>query len=324
MNSYHDEVVCVNPEKRFSVPAALVSIRQLSSRPHVISGWTTTRPPLWESGMRLHDPCSPARALYRALLVPRISTPSPPLLLARRSCRSCLAPTTPTFTLVCHFSSRRKTSPSPNRSPFRIEDHFVIDSNIAARRINLVDKHNQYQPAVLRNDVLRQLDRGYCLLQVRPGSQSEDAEANTSSEGANEENEDAHTREQAQALWPTCKIVTRAELHERHEKQQQLKARAAQGAVGGKAASKQLELTWVISTHDLQYRLKRLEKFLNSGKRVTIILTPKRRGKVASQTECETVMQSIEGAVKACDAKEIKREGKLGKALEIVFDGAKQ
>ena len=70
--------------------------------------------------------------------------------------------------------------------------------------------------------------------------------------------------------------------------------------------------------------MEKLKGFLTQGKKVEVLLGPKRRGKKATEAEAKSVLKAVTDAVDECrGAGEIKREGVLGGVLTIVFQGTR-
>ena len=85
---------------------------------------------------------------------------------------------------------------------------------------------------------------------------------------------------------------------------------------------KNLELNWAIAGGDLKHRLDKLQEFLRDGRKVEVLLGPKRRGKKATDTEARSVLKAVEDAANECrGAGEVKREGNLGGVMTITFQG---
>ncbi|KAL8742482.1 MAG: hypothetical protein Q9190_005044, partial [Brigantiaea leucoxantha] len=70
---------------------------------------------------------------------------------------------------------------------------------------------------------------------------------------------------------PVCKIVDKVEYRQAEKERQKSKKDA------GTARTKQVEVNWGIDGHDLEIRLRRMEEFLNKGKRVEVVFGKKRK-----------------------------------------------
>ena len=69
--------------------------------------------------------------------------------------------------------------------------------------------------------------------------------------------------------------------------------------------AKQVELNWAIGDHDLALKLKQLEQFLNKGRKVEIVLAPKRQGRRATTEEAQKLLDKIRDKIVEADSKEI-------------------
>ena len=99
--------------------------------------------------------------------------------------------------------------------------------------------------------------------------------------------------------------------------------KAAKSASGGDM--KQLELNWAIDKNDLKHRLEKLKDFLSEGRKVEILLGPKRKGRAATPEECQTVLDKIMDAYMGCKGAHQPKapEGKIGGVMTLVFAGKK-
>jgi translation initiation factor IF-3 len=117
--------------------------------------------------------------------------------------------------------------------------------------------------------------------------------------------------------WPICKIVNRKE---ELAKQKQLKERKKKSAV----KEKEIELSWTLASHDLDHKLKSLQKFLGKGYKVQVLLQKKVRGKAtANEGDAKAIVDRIDKAVgEVKGAKEWKRrEGELLGSYRIFLQG---
>jgi len=60
---------------------------------------------------------------------------------------------------------------------------------------------------------------------------------------------------------------------------------------------KQIELNWAITGNDLGYRLDWLRRFMSEGRRVEILIAPKRRARRATKEEIAALMQTVRQAI---------------------------
>lgn len=85
---------------------------------------------------------------------------------------------------------------------------------------------------------------------------------------------------------PVCKLVAKKALW----LERQAKAKPKKDV---KDMAKQIELNWAIDPNDLKHRLDKMAEFLREGRRVEILLAPKKRGRKASEDEQDDVLRKI-------------------------------
>lgn len=120
--------------------------------------------------------------------------------------------------------------------------------------------------------------------------------------------------------WPICKIVNKME---ELAKQKDIKERKKKGAV----KEKEVELNWTLAPHDLDHKLKTLQKFLAKGYKVQVLLQKKVRGKAtAKEADAKAIIERVEKAItEVKGAKEWKgREGQILGSYRIFLHGQVQ
>lgn len=120
--------------------------------------------------------------------------------------------------------------------------------------------------------------------------------------------------------WPICKIVNKKEELTRAK---ELKERKKQTVV----KEKELELNWALAPHDLEHKLKTLQKFLAKGYKVQVLLLKKRSSKARiADKDAKVLLERIETAVaEVTDSKEWKkREGQVLGSLRLFLQGKAQ
>lgn len=87
--------------------------------------------------------------------------------------------------------------------------------------------------------------------------------------------------------------------------------------------TKELELSWSITDHDLQHKLRRLREFLEKGLNVEVTLAKKRGGRMATREEAERVVARVRETVASVDgAKESRKmDGDVGGTAKLFFEG---
>ncbi|KAM3426342.1 hypothetical protein MY4824_009752 [Beauveria thailandica] len=137
----------------------------------------------------------------------------------------------------------------------------------------------------------------------------------TAADGGREDGEAASptTQEEQFAL---CEIVNKKEAFQKEQERKQLKKENA------KPKTKEMELTWAISEHDLQTKLRQLAGFLNKGMKVQLVLGTKRGGRKVDEGTAKALMNKIRDEVQALGAREVTpANGDLGRTMRINFEG---
>lgn len=121
--------------------------------------------------------------------------------------------------------------------------------------------------------------------------------------------------------WPVCVII------DRRAEAEALRAKAKEER-RKKVTKKELEINWAMAAHDLGFRTRQLQKFLQKGCRVEVMLLQKKtkgakNSKQATQEECREMVRLIKEAVAEIPkVQEVKpMEGELGKVVRMIFQG---
>ncbi|KAJ4351235.1 uncharacterized protein N0V89_006574 [Didymosphaeria variabile] len=239
---------------------------------------------------------STSRALYRVFVAPSLA---PRLQVPRQ-----YAPTFSRNVPLLPITTVRTKIGGPRKAPAKrqaLSDMYTFDNAIQANEINLIDERGNFNPNVYYNDAMRKFNRvTHHLLLISEGRTNEFGE-------------------QDPEHLPTCKIISKMELRSQYNKKIEIARKLEKGP-----STKNLELNWAIAGGDLKHRLEKLKQFLKEGKKVEVLLGPKRRGKKATEEEAKAVLKAVTDAVDECrGAGEVKREGVLGGVLTIVFQGTK-
>jgi translation initiation factor IF-3 len=245
-----------------------------------------------------------SRALYRVFVLPNLrTTTSIPLLYAPAFAPSSQN-SSQTPSIVSHTTVRTKTY-TKDTQRHALSDYYVLDSAIRSPRINFVDENAKFHPDVPLQDALFKVNKTtHHLVQMSPGKVDE---------YGNQDPDDL----------PTCRVISKMALREQHQRKLETLRRQAKGQSTG-PAQKNLELNWAIAGGDLKHRLGRLKEFLREGRKVEILLGPKRKGRKATEQEADAVMKAVRDAVTECKgASEVKSEGTVGGVLTIVYEGRK-
>lgn len=252
-----------------------------------------------------HHISSTSRALYRVFVAPnlRTTTNGIPIQFAPAFAPTFGPPST-TVTPLNQTPVRTKTYLKKDTRRHALSDYYTIDRAITAPRVNYVDEDGTFYEDIPTPDALNSFNKTtHHLVQVAPGKVDEHGTPDP-----------AHP--------PVCRVVSKIDLRTQHEKKVELARKQAKGVTG--PPQKNLELNWAIGGGDLKHRIGKLREFLGEGRRVEVLLGPKKKGRKASPEEAEGVLRAVEEVVKECrGAKEVKREGSVGAVLTIVYEGKK-
>ncbi|KAF8455434.1 hypothetical protein BDZ91DRAFT_746559 [Kalaharituber pfeilii] len=85
--------------------------------------------------------------------------------------------------------------------------------------------------------------------------------------------------------------------------------------------TKEFQVTWAISLHDLTYKLKRAKEYLEKGNRVEVVIAGKKGMAKVTRRQCEEVIEEVEKSFEVVKgAREWKaREGELGMQLTMFW-----
>ncbi|KAF2628573.1 hypothetical protein BU25DRAFT_38172 [Macroventuria anomochaeta] len=252
-----------------------------------------------------HHISSTSRALYRVFVLPnlRSTTSGIPVQFA-----PAFAPTygPPSITVnpLSQNQVRNKSYAKRDTRRHALSDYYTIDSAITAPRVNFVDAEGRFFEDVATLDALNSFNKvTHHLVQVTPGRVDEFGVQDPD-----------HP--------PVCRVVSKIDLRAQHERKVDAARKQAKGITG--PPQKNLELNWAIGGGDLKHRLNKLQDFLLEGRRVEVLLGPKKKGRKATAEEASAVHKAIMAAADECKgAKEVKREGAVGAVLTIVFEGKK-
>jgi translation initiation factor IF-3 len=245
-----------------------------------------------------------SRALYRVFVAPNLrASTSIPLLYAPAfapSVRSSIAAPS----LTSRTSIRTKSYAKDTRR-HALSDYYVIDAAIEADHVNLVDEEGAFQKAVPLKEALTSFNKvTHHLVQMAPGKVDEFGRADPNN-------------------LPTCRVISKMNLRAQHERKLETLRRQAKGHSTG-PTPKSLELNWAIAGGDLKHRLEKMKDFLREGRKVEVMLGPKKKGKKATPEEANAVFKAIRDAVAECKgAGQVKSEGDVGGVMTIVFEGRK-
>ena len=179
----------------------------------------------------------------------------------------------------------------------------MLDGAIRSKYINFVDESGTFTPDMPLANALSRVNRTtHFLVQLTPGKVDEFG------------NQDPHDL-------PTCRATSKMALREQHENKLDLARRQAKGL----GAPKNMEFSWAIAGGDLKHRLSKLKELLADGKKVELLMAPKKKGRTATEDEASGVVAAVRGAIEEVKgAKEVKSEGEVGGILMLTIEGPKK
>ncbi|EOD46752.1 Translation initiation factor 3 [Neofusicoccum parvum] len=229
------------------------------------------------------------QALFRVFVQPTLSA-STPRAASRIRPSFSIAPTA-----FAQLPPQRRTAvkyrpPVQRKTPY--------DEAIGTQLINLVDQDGVFQPGVRLRLALASFDRTLNHL-VQVGVSPEDSEY----------------------PFPVCKVMSKSELREQERAKAKQKAKKSADEL-----TKTIELNWAVDQNDLQHWLKRLREFLEDGRRVEVVMGPKKRGRKASPEEAQAVLDSVKETVAEIKGsrERAQAEGEVGGIMTMFFEGPEQ
>ncbi|KAG6245661.1 hypothetical protein E4U24_004262 [Claviceps purpurea] len=126
------------------------------------------------------------------------------------------------------------------------------------------------------------------------------------------------SKDRPKPQYALCKIFSKAEELERQKQlREKKKAESAK-----KIKSKELELTWSISEHDLGTKMRQMGRFLAKGYKVEVLVARKKGGRQASMEEAEKLVKSLQAEVEKNDGRETKpSSGATGGTMRFFLEG---
>ncbi|KAF1986466.1 hypothetical protein K402DRAFT_332864 [Aulographum hederae CBS 113979] len=239
------------------------------------------------SNLHLH---TALQALHRIFVLPNLlerTSTLPPAAFPRSTVNSrAIAPLV--FSRTLTYIERQKLRKTTSSAK--------LDERIASVYVNFVTPENEFLPLRKLSDVISGIDREtHHIVQVADGNRSAS---------------DPKDR------IPVVKLIRKQELFEQALKQAEIKRTNKKKSVSGKT----IELSWSIDGNDLSHRLRKAQEFLDEGRKVDVVLAPKKRGKVVSEKECEELLDKIKGEFIGGTKEYKDAEGKIGGLLTLFFE----
>ncbi|GAA6063687.1 hypothetical protein JCM10212_003354 [Sporobolomyces blumeae] len=207
----------------------------------------------------------------RRIVLTTLRTAVPlPVASARVVPRFVPAPSPSTSRLFSHSASTSKAASSPSKSPQK-GSKVLRDEDIPHSTVVLVDPSSgQLLPPSTVKSLLAAMDRTRFSIQLVDPSHDP----------------------------PICRILDKKEQYERAraKKLKDAERQATQAASQG-GETKEVHLTWGVSPHDLEHKLKKGKELLAKGNRLLIGLADKKRTVKVSQDVRNQVLKQVEDAL---------------------------
>ncbi|SPJ82521.1 related to translation initiation factor IF-3 [Fusarium torulosum] len=130
----------------------------------------------------------------------------------------------------------------------------------------------------------------------------------------------ADPKNNKEVQYAICKIVNKREEYERQRELHERRRVSKQTS----SKTKELEMSWAISDHDLKIKTKQLVGFLEKGMKVEIVLGFKKKGqkKRTSEDTAEEVFAKVKKLVEDLGSREYKpKDGQVGRTMRIHLEG---
>lgn len=166
-----------------------------------------------------------------------------------------------------------------------------MNERIQARFVQIVNQEGRLDEPMYLHDALQLIDqKTQKLVQMSPETEEQPA---------------------------VCKILNKRDLYQQEKlKKKRQSARAN--------TSKQLEINWGISKHDLKHRLKKAKEFIDKGKSVEIVLLPKKKALPATQQQATELLKEVKLAIIDMGGKESRKmDGALLGDLHLFVEKSK-
>jgi len=125
----------------------------------------------------------------------------------------------------------------------------------------------------------------------------------------------ANDKEGTRAEYALCKIVDIQEEYKAEKERKDKKKKEA------KPKTKEVELSWGISEHDLVTKTRQLGTFLEKGFKVEVVLGKKKGGRKITEQEAQEVLKKVRHEVEARNGMETKPpQGDVGGVLRLMVE----
>ncbi|KAF1815905.1 hypothetical protein P152DRAFT_201426 [Eremomyces bilateralis CBS 781.70] len=208
---------------------------------------------------------------------------------------------------------RYATASTPRSSTAlpHLAEGYILDEAIATLRVHLINTEGRVDPqAHSLSSLLRSIDRTTeHVIQLRGASSGDPGEDGLS--------------------LPLVKVVTAQELLERL-RDKEMKQKASKRTL---LSSKTLEISWQISESDLDHRCKKLQEFLEEGRKVEVIIQRRRTNRRRAQQpsldrrveivdRLKSILSEVPGSAES-KPMDVKKPGLQDETATLFFEGHK-
>jgi translation initiation factor IF-3 len=220
---------------------------------------------------------------------------------------------------VLHLHPPTQLCAAPGRRTYASRD-LPQDWDIKSKYVLLRNPDGGLSEPQLLGHVLGAINTDTQVLQALYIPQGRAEEAQGGGDNAEQEMDDISAAALDRRRLPVCAVVDREQVRNAQEgvvKERRIK-------------NKEMELNWAIGPHDLNYKLKQVQKFLKKGMRVEIILLRKKAAKRQSRKqaepdEAEKMYEQVQAAINEIKGTTSykKTEGDVGGTLRMFVQGPK-
>ncbi|KAA8901710.1 hypothetical protein FN846DRAFT_110868 [Sphaerosporella brunnea] len=178
----------------------------------------------------------------------------------------------------------------------------VVDEAIPRDTVNYIDAAGKFHANGSVSEILRSLDRQkWTLVCINPTADED--------------------------IPLVCRVNSKEELAERdHQKylETKEKRKIKKKDVNPQSVLKEIEISWAISEHDLQHRMKKAREFLGKGYRLNITIGVKKGMAKQTLIDAMALLERVEGEVLQCGRERAEPEGHVGKRYVMRLEGKRR
>jgi len=174
----------------------------------------------------------------------------------------------------------------------------VMDEDIPASTVNYIDVDGQFRGSTFLSSILSSIDRSkYHLVCVNPGV--------------------------AEDVPLICKVLSKADMEEadRQRFRNEKEKRKAKKEKNLHLITKEVELSWAISEHDLGHRMKKVRQFMEKGYKVAVTLGVKKGMAKQPLRAMHELLLRVRGECDQWGRECADAEGEVGRKYTMLFEG---